>query len=556
MTLEAHLAACEADYSPEAQMVGRRLKSAGYHTALADGTRVHGTRQSLDYALALLASGQPPHVERACAVVRKVLTLQDTDPLSRTYGIWPYFLEEPLSRMAPPDWNWADFCGALLAMMLHGHADKLPADLAADMRASLGHAAWSVFRRNVGPGYTNIAVMGAGVTLAAGEILGSPRLADYGRRRLAAFCRHTQHHGGFNEYNSPCYTVVALHECERILQLVRDPVAREDAEAIRRLAWATIAEHFHPATGQWAGPHSRAYSDLLPRRTARYIAAQTGIAIGLASPEDAREDYAPLEHLPCPPEMAERFGTLPEAPMTVRRRFIRGDDDESSVWGTTWLGAGACLGSVSRDLLWTQRRPLIAYWRTRNAPAVVLRLRFLHDGRDFASAIVRSVQCEGRVLSLIGLATDRGDWHPGLDRPTEACFEAEDFRVRYELSAPFARGKAQGEGRFELAAGHYGAVIHTAPGRFGPHEVAWHLEEGKEIVRVDGVCYSGPRKTFHLPSLGKVFIAAGLELLPASEPVATDPVALAEPDDRHVRASWDLSCPLAVAAPSHPEPFA
>ena len=389
MDLQTHLAECEKNYSPAHEMLGHRLKSAGYHTTVADGAWVHSTRASLDYALALLSAGEASCAERAAAVVRKVLALQDTDPTSRTYGIWPYFLEEPLRQMSPPDWNWADFCGALLMMMLTAHADKLPGGLAEAMRRSLGHAAWSIFRRNVGPGYTNIAVMGAGVTLAAGEMLSEPRLVDYGRRRLAGLAAHTAHHGGFTEYNSPCYTMVALHECERILQLAADASARADAETLRRAAWETVAEHFHPATGQWAGPHSRTYSDLLGERTARYLAAQTGVTIGQAGPEDARGDYHAAAPLPCPPELLDRFRRLPSEAFTIRRRFLRAADEAASVWGTTWLSDAACLGSVSCDSLWTQRRGLIAYWLAPGAPAAVLRMRFLHDGRDFASACAR-----------------------------------------------------------------------------------------------------------------------------------------------------------------------
>jgi hypothetical protein len=35
------------------------------------------------------------------------------------YGIWPWLAEESLAEMAPPDWNWADFCGMRLALVLY-----------------------------------------------------------------------------------------------------------------------------------------------------------------------------------------------------------------------------------------------------------------------------------------------------------------------------------------------------------------------------------------------------------------------------------------------------
>ena len=128
-------------------MLGVEWQGPGYHTRVPNGAWAHPTRESLAYALDLLRTGEGWRVERAATIVRQVLTLQDTDPLSPTYGIWPWLLEEPLAAMAPPDWNWADFCGALLAEMLAVEGDALPGDLAAEMRASLGHAAWSIFRR-------------------------------------------------------------------------------------------------------------------------------------------------------------------------------------------------------------------------------------------------------------------------------------------------------------------------------------------------------------------------------------------------------------------------
>ena len=98
------------------------------------------------------------------------------DPTSATYGIWSWHLEEPLAAMAPPDWNWADFIGARIAHALFEYQGKLPPDLLGRMSAALGHAAMAIFRRNTTPAYTNIAVMGAGVALAAGELLDEPLL--------------------------------------------------------------------------------------------------------------------------------------------------------------------------------------------------------------------------------------------------------------------------------------------------------------------------------------------------------------------------------------------
>jgi hypothetical protein len=526
-------------------MIGSELHSPGYHTTVPDGEWVHRTRDSLGYATALLHSGQPEYVKRAGDIIKKVIGLQDQDPLSRTYGIWPWLLEEPLDQMSPPDWNWADFCGKQIGHMLIDYEDLLPDDLSQTMRESLGHAAWSIFRRNVTIGYTNIAIMGAGVALIAGQVLDSPRLTDYGRRKLSRVLEYTRHHGGFQEYNSPTYTRVALSETERVLHLVRDPQAREDAEALRRIAWETIANYYHPATKQWAGPHSRAYSDKLEPGTAQYISDRVGFNVGI---EPLKPSFYAIPPIPCPDDLIDRFKTLPAEEIEVRSSFLR--TAPLTYEGTTWFKDDACLGTINNDTFWVQRRVLLGYWRTDDDPAVVLRLRFLHDGVDFASAAVYNAQEKNRVLSVLGILLGFGDFHVSLDRPADGIFHAEDFRVRYELSGEGVEVRDLGGGKFELSAGNYRAAICTAPGHFGPYDVKWEIgkEDGKAFL--DGICYSGERRAFDLSELGEVAVAAGLEILKDDEGPMDEAV--------HITVEGDLTGvdwgPFKIGAPSRPVP--
>jgi hypothetical protein len=491
--LKEYLDRCDPNYTEDVQMLGSKFKGSGYHSTVPSGTYVHSTRSSLDYALALLKRNVPGDAERAARVVRKVIGLQDIDPAHPTYGIWPYLLEEPLAKMSPPDWNWADFCGALLAEMLIQHPAKLPDDLKALMRTSLGHAARAIIKRNVGPGYTNIAIMGGGVTAAAGEILGDKTMLDYGRARLQKSVEHAAYHGSFNEYNSPTYTMTALREADRTLRLVRDPATRAAAESLRRTAWQIIADSFHPATQQWAGPHSRAYSDTITPKMAGDLAAQ------------------------CPADLAPRFKALPADPLELRRTFIRGETPEKSITGVTWLTADACLGTANHAMLWTQRRPLIAYWKVEGDAPAVLRLRFLHDGKDFASMAVATAQAGGRALSIFYPLKNHGDWHPSLDRPKGGVFQAADMRVRYELIGKGAAAEALGGGRFALAAGGRRAIVHTVAGRFDGKPVEWQLGKDADAVFVDGVCYRGEKKVFDFKKGPDVAVAAAVELLKAGE---------------------------------------
>ena len=109
------------------------LHSPGYHTTLTGGM-THPTRESLTYAAALLDTGEEELRQRAQGILRRILALQDQDPSSKTYGIWSWFAEEPLTQMSPPDWNWADFCGTQLLEVALNHSGEVePEILAADL---------------------------------------------------------------------------------------------------------------------------------------------------------------------------------------------------------------------------------------------------------------------------------------------------------------------------------------------------------------------------------------------------------------------------------------
>ena len=552
--LDRFLEECGKRYSDEWQMVGQKSYSPGYHTTVPSGTWVHPVLPSLDYAMGLLDRNTPADLDRAEKIIRKVTSLQDVDPTSRTYGIWPWFLEESLTKMSPPDWNWADFCGARLTLILADHAAILPEHLKQAVRTSLRHAARAIVKRNVGPGYTNIAIMGGGVCAAAGELLADSILLEYGRHRLQQLVAHTAHDGSFNEYNSPTYTMVALWESERTLHLVHDPATREPAESVRQTAWQVIAESYHPGTHQWGGPHARSYSDHLLPEVAGYLAEQTGVAIlPSAVTNAARTGDLPVAwHLPCPECLLGRFRQLPRDPYEVRRTFIRGAGPDGSTIGTTWLTTDACLGSVNRGTFWTQCHPLIGYWRTDVDPAVVVRLRFLHDGRDFASMGLCTAQSGGRSLALVYPLRNQGDWHPGLDRPTRGIFQASDFRLRIELTGKGVAVEKIGTDRWALRAGKNRTVVHALPGRFAGNSISWQAGTANNQAFVDAVCYNGEKRPFDFQQLPEVVLATGIEILPVGESASEPSPRLNGPSSKTIEATWDVAGGLRVASSVKP----
>ncbi len=550
--LNNQILAAEPQYEPETGLLGNFLKSPGYHTRVPDGTYVHQTKFIMNYALALLVCDRPGYRARAEKAISAVLDLQVTDPYDPAYGIWPWLCEEPVPEMAPPDWNWADFIGAVLCHIAKEHASQISPALLNRIREALRRAAWSIFRRNVQPGYTNIALMGAMVTGAAGEILEDSFLLDYGRRRLERFLEYTKETGGLNEFNSPTYTFVALNEVERILQLIQDDGMRRTATELHRLIWNALAERFHASTGQLAGPHSRCYANRLNRETRDFLCEATGLEIPFAEdPSDRRDKtlafhYEGIRHLPCPAELIPFFRD--RVSREIRTRFIKGKTDASDVIGCTRLDPEWSLGSVNRDILWAQRRSLLAYW-IHEPLCAVLRLRFLHDGKDFTSGGVHSVQKDNRVLFGIQIWTNLGDFHPNLDRPSDGLFRIRTLSVCLELNAPGAAVRSLPSGCFELSAGKFKGIVHPHPGTVAGFPARWECSEVEGGCRVEAVLYDGPERTLPLNESTASDLCASLEILPAEASPECAPIQRST-SEKTVEAVWG---DLRLAWPLHAE---
>jgi len=425
------LARRDAQYDPAQQMLQAEFSSPGYHTTLTGGT-VHRTRESLEYAVALLDSEQPERLARVEAILTRVIALQDQDPNSATYGIWPWFLEEPLDKMSPPDWNWADFCGVQLLQVAIDHMGRLPEDLQPKVKNAILHAARAIRRRDVGPSYTNIALMGTYVTLVAGERLDARDLFDYGKQRLQRFYDYTRQKGSFTEYNSPTYTCVAIAEISRMLKHVRDEPSRELLDWLNNFAWSHVARRFHPSSVQWAGPHSRSYSTLLSRATLAFLQRGLGDSIRLMPEAEAWESLdAHRLGTRCPDDLIVGFRSS-DAEHVAVESFVTNPSGEHDIVGRTYLHPDFTLGSVNLGDFWNQRRPLVGYWKDAGGP-VAVRVRMLHDGYDYASASLFTVQDKGDVLGAVLFATDRGDTHISLDKIADGRIGARDLRLRLQF---------------------------------------------------------------------------------------------------------------------------
>lgn len=540
-------------YDAKARLVERHLGGAyQYHTNLRN-TIAHPTRESIGYAVALLDTGDAARETRAFDIIRRILDLQDKGPNGKWVGIWGWYAEEPPQKMSPADWNWADFIGVQLLQIVLSHRSRLPEDIATGIQEALKRATFSIRRRDVQPGYTNIAIMGTYVTLVAGETYGDADLTAYGLSRLHKFHEFSQYHGAFNEFNSPTYTIVALEEIARLKEHARSAEAMPLIDAIYRMAWEEIAHHFHAPTRQWAGPHSRAYSDLLPAGILAIIERNTSDRVQFGVAEDHPSATEHRFVAPCPADLEEFF--ISPAPRTLVKTFIKGD---SPTFGTTCLTPKFALGSVNQGDLWNQRRPLIAYWGTAEKPACV-RVRFLHDGYDLAAVRWWSTQRDGNVLAAIALATDGGDKHPSIDRIKDATLVAKDLRLRFEFSGAAGTAKLTAppglaqEAKAVFDDIHIGiAIPHARWGEAcGTWEAGTAVKEDRngaaKAAVFDVVYHSGEERSFKLNELAEAAAVIAFRIGTTDQPIGEVSV---KHDKDLLRLEWEG---LSLATPFKPD---
>lgn len=434
-------------YDPAARMIGSyRGPEYNYQSTLR-GTTVHPIRDTFEYALALLEEGTETSRTRSFEILDRTISLQDSDPSSKWFGLWSYYLEEPLPRMAAVDFNWADFNGSTLLLILFRHRERLPSSVVASVSEAIRRAAISIRRRDITPYYTNIIAQGSYVVLAAAETLHDNDLLEYGLQRMRRWAVQFDKSGSFAEYNSPAYTPEVIRHMTSIRMFVRNAEARKLAERFHDRAWQQLAAHWHAPTLQLAGPMARVYSNDIG--SPLWLQKGIGNAVIFESLAELSKKGGPIStgllDLKCPDDLRKSFVKL-EKRHQHREVFIEGEvlldtliphpasPPLIPVQGTTLLTPSFALGSANRSDFWVQRRPLLAYWGDAARPPHVLQLRVVKNDYDFSSASFYSVQQQGAVLGAIGFRTDGGDKHPLIERIKDGTFEMQQMYVQFQFA--------------------------------------------------------------------------------------------------------------------------
>ena len=538
-----------------------------YHTALR-GVPVHPLRNAFSYAALLMETEDPALHDRAARILRKAIQAQDTNPANATYGIWPYFWEESLEQMEKPDWNWADFCSSEMLFIVLGHPERLAADMHEPVRASIGHAARSIQKRDVKGSYTNICALGSFVTLAASRYLGWNDLWDYAIDRLRRFATYTDQTGSFNEYNSPTYAFVTMRALANILTYVDEPEVQRLTGRLHARVWYSLAMHFHAPTRQLAGPHSRAYSTPLQSNGKLALQIGTQNALTFFTPQTVPGSAPFPERMVCPEGLIPHFLAL-DSPAQRRECFIAAQGTDPFVQGTTYLHPDFTIGTVNRSDFWHQRRPFVGYWGSAESGRF-FQMRGQKDKHDFTSAHGVFVQEGPCALAAMNFLTGAGDRHPSLHMIKDGQFEAEDMRLRLMLSGapehPDLRinGKpAQVGDRFSLGdrvtldlGGVYLGVCYPA-GQYGESAAYGEVVRDEEGLWVDCVLYAGANRTYRWADLGDAGAVAAVWLGSATEQSRSDfdgeQAIDAHIADGRMKATWNAPTGVvSIAAPARP----
>ncbi|MBN1343964.1 MAG: hypothetical protein JXQ73_14870 [Phycisphaerae bacterium] len=559
-----HLNAAACAYDPKARLtVTGRVRESDY--TKIQGRPAHPTRDSIGYACELLEANDPEHRARACDIIRRVLSLQDTNRWSLTYGLWPYYAEEPLGKMFMPDFNWAAFIGKELLYIIIHHDAQLPPDLRSAVRASIRMACECIRRRPLHMGYTNIAAMSSYVTLVAGERLDDPRILAHGRWLFDKWYAYTTRLGSFTEFNSPTYTRVALGDVSRMMADILDPDRREKAMEINRMLWTHLARRFHAPTRQWAGPFSRAYSDLVGPGYVELIQRAFGEAVELLPPGTLGPDIDRWRHpYRGPAELAGYFKPLTEPREEVEVFFRAGDEmpnglgnrsrraSRISLTGTTYLHPRFALGTVNFLDFWEQHRNLIAHWGTPDKPTY-LAMRCVNGNHGFCSAFFAGVQRGGDALAAVVFATDHGNRYIDLDKLRDQTLKTSSLRIEFELGGHL--DDARIPDRFDLVRPlvisdrGVSVCLRYLGGTLAGIAPTTSIERRRGRTLLVVHLYRGPQREFHLPSLTEAVCLFGVRFVDAKadgEPVV-DAVVEAGDGMRLVR--WG---DLVLGAPSAP----
>ena len=464
----------------------------------------HQTRHSFAYANLLLKQGKS---DEAIKIIRKNLLIQEKNPKSPYYGLWPYFHEEPLDKMKTVDENWAAFCINHLLQSVIRYGDMLPESLHKDIKDAVRAALVLIEKRDITPAYTNVSVLDFTVTLLAGEYYEWSHAIWYGTEKLIEACEYLRQTGGFSEYNSSNYIKVVLDELDLLYSFTKNEEIKPYILEMLDYGWKTVAEHYHKKTNQFCAPQARSYTTILKKSRAGWLKIASG------REDDLIEDnWLTMLHVDgtldfkCPEKYREYF--LKPRTAMYREVFCRGTDWLPKQEASWYILPDYCIGSFSMSDLWGQRRALTAYWGTEE-DLRYLNIRLMLNGNDFASGVIHTVQEENALMGIVNFMYNCGNTHIVLDR-IDGKIQVKDLRLRFEIQTNNAEIELKDD-IFSFKDSYLPFNIEILKAVFNGKNVENKILEQDGKIYIDVIFYSGDEE-LDLRKLGESFCAFSLHI--------------------------------------------
>ncbi len=421
----------------------RESSGAGYHSRLTG--MIHETNKSAEYASTILYINDAEHYDRALRVFQRLADLQDTMPGSETFGLWPYFIEEPLTEMRAPDYNFSDFIGKHFIYALSARRDLIDDKTAQIMLKVVRNAMQCSIKRNVSPDYSNISMMSCMTLVSAGELLNDEQIFISGKARLKKAYEYNVYNGAFSEYNSSTYTPLLIVELTRMLMFFRDEECRRMANELHDMAWQSLSENYNVATGELSPPQKRAYRDLDDGQLRAFIYMATDGRCGDFKNGDRLVLSFLTLPLRCPEDYIRGFGEVKRSfiqKIYYRKNNIRTADEDTVIVRNlqspdlkayTYITGEYSMGAFDKSDLWNQRRTCSVVWKTKGK-ARGFRLRGINGDYDFCSAVCSADMFNNKLIGMIGYVTDHGDFHYILDKNISSVVKTNRLAFIFETA--------------------------------------------------------------------------------------------------------------------------
>ena len=384
----------DANFDPDANLVGAQSKNP-------PNKKKHSTVCSMGYVNVLLMTGDPDDRARALAVLKNVLSTQDTQPDSPTCGVFGWYTEDHAT-----DPNAAEFVGLGLAGVLERDKKQpfLDADLRGKTEQAFRLAVDAALRRNVDPGYTNIALASVALAAAGQKLYAIPKTDTFAETKLDAVMALVGD-SEFTEYLSPTYYSVGLGGVygARNFSFSDSFTAKCDA-AINKF-WKQIAADYHAPTYQLAGPFMRSYGDnMLDYAAALKYWLALALPDGYPLPDNEtdhdwdKSGAASIALVPLSPR--PEFKETPQP-------WRQWDATNGAVRHLSQFRDGNfILSTVDPQDEWKQKRNLVAYWRNEGPAPENMSVGFcldesnetLPDHYPYGQAHFHSQQKNGAAL--------------------------------------------------------------------------------------------------------------------------------------------------------------